>query len=184
MGVEHHDGGGGQQRRHHGHHDARVARQPVPHVVGAHALLVRQPQPRAVAAAALGLGHHQAVQTGAGHDGVAHQREVDEGEARHHLGVGRLRRDLGDLAVAPEQAVQVLLRQLGGRAGAAAGRRYELDAHAVLGEAVQVLEPRHAAHQAGLHGAERVEPRLDGLLAQHLRKLPLDLAGRHPRPGG
>ncbi|KAL1864381.1 hypothetical protein VTK73DRAFT_5924 [Phialemonium thermophilum] len=100
---------GGQESGYYGKDDPRVVRDPVPDMVRLDALLVREAQLRSVLAASERLRNGETVQAVPGHDGVPHESKVEQGVLRENLGVGRLRGNLGDLAVPPEETVQRLL---------------------------------------------------------------------------
>jgi hypothetical protein len=90
-----------------GDDDPRVVSDPVPDVMRFHPLFKGQPEPGRVLAAF--LLEDKAVHAVPGHDRVPDQDKVDVGKLGQHLGVGRLRGNVGNLSIAAEQAVQGLL---------------------------------------------------------------------------
>lgn len=143
-------------------------------MVGLDTLLVREAQLGGGLAA--GLAEHEAVHAVPGHDGVSDEHKVDKGIFGQDLGVGRLRGDVGDAAVSPEDAVQGFLGQVGG--GILVRGRHELDPNAAFGEAVEVLEPGTAPDQAGLDAQKGVKPGADGALGEGLGQRIFYLGGR------
>lgn len=141
-----------------------MATNPVPDVMRFDALLIRDPQFRSNLAS--WLPKNKAVHAVRRHNSIPHQHEVDMGIFWQHLGVGRLRRDVGDLTIPTKDAVQRLLGQLGRRALVC----WDIfDSDTTPWETVEILQPRPTAYETCLDATKKgTEPRLDWVVFQLL----------------
>lgn len=104
------------------------------------------------------------MHTIARHDGVSHQWKTQIGVSRRCLVVLRLRNDIGNLAILPEQSVESLFWEL---LGGSSGLRWdEFNLDEVGGIPVEILEPRCSADKAGLDSSKWVKPWLQRFFLQ------------------
>ena len=144
---------------------------PVPDVMRLDALFVRDSK----LGGAFGpwLLEGEAVHAISCHDCVSNQGKVDIGKFRENFGVGRLRDNVGNLAISPKDTVEGLLRKLRRRLAIRSGNIFHPDTAAR--EAIQVFQPRTTAYKARLDSEEGVEPRPDGFVLEQLGKFSCEL---------
>ncbi|KAK8160487.1 hypothetical protein BKA80DRAFT_275174 [Phyllosticta citrichinensis] len=115
------------------------------------------------------------METVLGEYGSLDQRKIQKGKLGLNLAVWRLGDDILELAIGPEDAVELLRRQ--SRRFSTRLSRQVLDLETRTGKAVEILNPRLTTHKSRAHALERVPPGLDGRCLEVLDDFGFDDVG-------